>query len=230
MKGQSMDRIQIRLQWQDKITTLAKELGRLLMSEEIFNKTVEIMFRNKKLLSPPIFLNWLTANYVDTVGAGIRRLADRYSRKKYDTLSLLLLLNEVKDNHTVITRSEWVAEYPDFIPREGKNSPNEEFSKFADKKSEYIDVNLLESDIQKIKTKTEPVMYYADKWIAHLDLNRDRKQAPYIKKFGDVLAFLAPTVCKYHLLLAGSDLSGTCKPIFNVNWKSPLKYSWIKDK
>jgi hypothetical protein len=183
------------------------------------------MFRNKKLLSPPIFLNWLTANYVDTVGAGIRRLADRYSRKKYDTLSLLLLLNEVKDNHTVITRSEWVAEYPDFIPRGG---PNEEFNKFADKDSEYIDVNLLERDIQMIKTITETVMNYADKWIAHFDLERDARQAPKIMDFANVLTSLDPIVCKYHLLLAGSDLSGSCKPIFNKNWKSVLKHAWIK--
>lgn len=225
-----MNRMQMRQQWQDKITTIAKELGRLLISQQIFNETVAIMFKDKKLLSPPIFLNWLTTNYVDTVGAGIRRLADPYRKKKYNTLSLCLLLNEVKEKHTIITRTEWVAEYPNFMPRDGEDSPNEEFNKFAAKDCEYIDVRLLENDIQKIKKITDPIMYYVDKWIAHQDLNRDPKKAPYIKKFGDVLTFLGPIVCKYHLLLAGSDLSGTCKPVFNENWKSPLKYAWIKGK
>lgn len=222
-----MNRTQICQQWQNKITTIANELGRLLMSKQIFNETVKIIFKDDKLYSPPIFLNWLTANYVGTIGIGIRRLTDQYSRKKYNTLSMLILLNEVKENNTLITRSKWIAEYPNFIP---EDSRNETFNMFANKDSEYIDVSLLQDDIEKIKTKTEYVTYYADKWIAHLDLTRDPKQAPYIYKFGEVLEFLDPIVCKYHLLLAGSDLSGTCKPVFNYNWKSPLKHAWIKDK
>jgi len=84
-----------------------------------------------------------------------------------------------------------------------------------------------EDAITGIANKTKQIKAFIDKWVVHYDSRRQQHDVP---TFGDVdsaLQLLDEMVCKYHLLLAGSDLSGSCM-VVPGNWKNIVRRVWIE--
>ena len=122
----------------------------------------------------------------------------------------------------MLTRSLFCADWPD-----NQAEANWTFNKFAEKGAEKLNTDWLDKDIAEIKNQTKQVKAFIDKWVVHHDQRRQQINVPTFGNVDSALQFLDEMICKYHLLLAGSDLSGSCMPVAG-NWKNIVRRVWIE--
>ncbi len=209
--------------WEDAIAKIANEMGQLLKSRHIFNETRDIVVPKKSLYMAS-YLSWIADLYVARLSVGVRRIIDTYKAEDFKTFSLLSLLNNIKKNQNVLTRSVFCDRWSEC--QEDNDDANNVFNRFADEESDKLNIEWLNKDIAVINNETKHIKTFIDKWVVHHDLKRKQNQVP---TFGDVdsaLQLLDNIICKYHLLLCGSDLSGSCMPILK-NWKRIVNQVWI---
>jgi len=209
----------MRRKWRRWHERIGNDLGWLLTSHDIFEEIQSVIKSNKKIQLPTLFYRWICDNYAARVSTGLRRLSDSDKR----TISLYRLIEDISENPEAITRDYYTSDYP----REEMDLTDWDFDNFADKGSKFISTFKLGKDMKRLKRDTTRIRKYANKWIAHCDLNRVQLQLPTYREVGEALKRVDELYCKYSLLITRAGTT-TRKPVLQYDWKEPLRHPWIE--
>ncbi|MCQ3944274.1 MAG: hypothetical protein DPW11_00630 [bacterium] len=188
------------------IDTIQDEMTSLLHSEDMFrNRLIPLVEKASVDVSSKRTL--YQAHYT-TMLLGVRRQLGRDAEE----ISLLKLLEKLKENHNLITKSWYSEEWLKDSSLESDNStlsefiaaiPNGEFEEYFGQ--EYLSSEIVDKDIEKLTQATESIKTFVDKRLAH----RDKKDPEIVKEeeYKSALQTLEKLISKYILLLKQVGMS-----------------------
>src|SRR5579863_6851010 len=152
-------------QWRREIEIITSDVTDAIENQFIFNRVSQIVAANQKINRDNLFWDHLSANFGASSVLGIARQVDERS----EVISLLKLLEDIKNNPGVATKT-WLADlYQAKLPRQlGEQAFAEHFGLGED-----IDPAILVEDIRKLKSATAKVARFRHTRIAHK--NADKK-------------------------------------------------------
>lgn len=189
-----------------EIKTIQDEITEILYFEDVFRN------RAKSLLSDPnvdgYVKDTLVKNHYSSILIAIRRQLGEFTNE----VSLLRLLQKLREHPTLITEDWYAAEWLDesSLLNQAKESndgllenfvrgiPVSEFQTNFGIKG-HLDEKLLEADIESLKSATDKIKQYVDKKLAHTDKTSPERvtEQDYFK----ALKVLEDLTRKYILLL-----------------------------
>ena len=205
--------------WIDKI--YEEEVVSLVEHQQIFRDIQDIIKANPNIQKPNAFYRFLEDTYGAYIVIGIRRQI----KCDKDSISLIRLLTEIKQNPCVMSRNRFVGLYQAGLQSVAMDIFDEHFSGNC---TNHIDPAIVQQDLDKLKAHNVKVEEYADKRVAHHD-----KRKPKVLTFCELdppINCLKKLVIKYHLLLTATDLTNCFVPpyleadmkvIFSVPWILP---------
>lgn len=213
----------IRRKWKRWLERIGDDVGWLLTSHDIFEKIQRILKSNKNIQTPALLHRWIVDNYAARVSIGIRRLSDHDKR----AISLYRLIKEISENPDALTRDWFVSQYQKMMRQ--MRLADRDFDIFANKGGKTVSKFKLKRDMKRLEKDTNRIRKFANKWIAHCDINRTSLQVPTYKDVNRALSDVDTLFCKYWLLLTRGGMS-TRKPVLQYDWKEPLRHPWIEMK
>ncbi len=217
------EKVQFRQKWKKWIYEIGRDLGDLLISQDVIKEVSQIFASNKRIQSSPFFFNWIQDNYIDSVVVGIGRCYDRDSR----TISLHNLIKEVIENPEAITRDYFVSRYEKRMQDDGIADCH--FDIYAEANEQFVSESKLRADQVLLDDETRRIKGFRDQWVAHLDENRPLKQLATHNDVENALKVLDKIFRKYYVLIDGAGML-TAKPALTFDWKEPLRHVWIEKK
>jgi hypothetical protein len=207
--------------WGRWLGKIYEEVTLLVWSKDIYDRIGEIVVGNPSINTANQFYRWLARNYVHTALMGIRRQADLDP----NAISLIKLLEDMKNNFHLLTRAHYLSLYPSEMRELG----NDDFDGLAGvDASEYpkekIDADLIV--LQKIKRLHGE---FIDRRIAHLDRKNLLGEISTFKDLGQAIEQLETMVKEYYLLLTGSSVL-RLSPIPQHDWETIFREPWIPSR
>jgi AbiU2 len=208
-----------RLQkWCSWLQVITGDVQTLYLFRDIFNGTIDIVKSNDQIDKSSIFFGFFFNTYIDSVVMGIRR---QTKANNDDSISLAKLLKEMTKNPESITRSYFYSLHHSSNPVRMINMQIG-FNQFAKPDSSYIDSELVEQDLHRLKDTCKSVEAYADQRVAHWD----KKTMPFDLTLEDIfkaLDILGDLVKRYNLLFFATNLkiepvTGPVFHIFKIPW------------
>ena len=213
--------------WEKWLETIRYEVMDLVRSKHIFWKLGNIVKNNPKIQKPNSFYEFSGKTYFAYALMGIRRQIKPHK----DSISFAGLLQEIIEMPYVLSRARFVALYETNARFEAYH----DFMQFARKDAEYIDSNLVQRDLDKLKKLGREVEVFADKQIAHCDKRLEKK----FRKFEDdasankqppinvCIDFLAELMEKYWLLFKAEALVDLLVMPTVDYWDEIFRQPWI---
>jgi hypothetical protein len=171
-------------------------------------------------LPPSLFFDYVRNTYGVTQAATIRRQAEVDPPR---VVSLASLLSEIRSEPERLTRQRFV----DLYDPERKDLGQEAFNeKFAGEASDHADPDIVQADIDVLRSTAETVERYVDRHIAHIDRKR-LKTLP--ATFGDLdraIDTIGELFTKYALLLTASTW-WTLVPVPQHDWLAVFSQAWL---
>lgn len=131
--------------WHAWIGILDKEVRDLYTQRHVFQSVQEIVRDNSQIQSPGDFNYWLTAWYASSMSVAVRRQTDANK----DSISYRRLLEEMKNNPTVLSRSRYKAAYVDDDYTE--SDADEGFDQLVGRGRAHIDSADVAKEIQDLE-------------------------------------------------------------------------------
>ena len=180
------------------------------------------------------FANLVLQGYVTFIVMGIRRQL----KAKGNEISLIGILEDIKQNNQYISKKYLISLY--LLRYQDVSNHNKEILKEmaeGDWKKlvgdyEYLPSEVVENDIKKLKDSAKEIEYFADKYVAHHDRERDDIKAgvtlnkidPALENFGNIYK-------KYLMLVEGYALTSlTPTPQFNDQKFFDEFEIWLKER
>jgi hypothetical protein len=221
----------------DKWTTWINRIEyqvKILMMYRAFNADyVAIVNANSSLSPNNHYLSYFRAIYHDGATMAIRRQAKSHR----DSVSLQRLMREIAEKPKLISRTWTRSFYRQPLPsgniyddERAQFLADNTYKRFADESGEYLDVGLIEKDLETLKSRTASVVQLADRAIAHDDCGGVKLHAPLT--FNDLdaaIITLEEITRKYIVLLTGRSFS-SLTPIDQANSRSVFIYHGLKDE
>jgi hypothetical protein len=150
----------------------------------------------------------------------IRAFADR----DRGTHAIGFLIDSFARNANLISRQDVIDHLGSLSPVELQNDfePAVKFQEGTDR----IDPEPINSDKEELESKVKLVKTFADKWIAHLDKDRQDYPPPDIFEFDGLIDYLDKLYCKYLRWLTASDMESAEPKIF-LPWAAAYSVPWI---
>jgi hypothetical protein len=145
------------------LPTIRGEVTLLVFSNNVYSEISKAVIDNPNLNVANPFYNWLTRNYLHTTLMGVRRQVDQHN----DAISLFKLLQDMKNNCSLLTRTNFLGLY--------ENDPiwmeaaNDAFDDLAGNGLEVFPVEKLDADIERLNQIDCLYKEYIDRRIAHYD-------------------------------------------------------------
>ena len=222
--------------WEKWLETIREEVMDLVRSRHIFWKLGNVVKNNVKIQKPNSFYEFAGKTYFAYALMGIRRQIKPHK----DSISFAGLLQEIIEMPYVLSRARFVALYE----TSARFEAGHDFAQFARKDAEYIDPNLVQQDLDKLKKLGREVEVFADKQIAHCDKRlekkfrkfeddaSDNKQSPInVPSFGELdvcIDFLAELTEKYWLLFKAESLVDLLAMPTVDYWDEIFRQPWIR--
>lgn len=163
-------------------------------------------------------------NYIAAQTMSIRSLTDSDT----GTDSLVTWLKSLAQNASMISKRDMEDFYLETFPTI-QGTPL--LSHVAFDSNYRIDPHPVQMEVDSLLQKADKVRTYADKYVAHADMNRNDYSPPDLGDLHDVIDSLDITFCKYELMLTGGDRhQGSAELIINRDWMSPYYQPWIKNQ
>ncbi len=203
-------------QWQEEIEKITEEVEDLLSSKQDAEE-FEAIIKANSFVQQHIGSFWehYKLNYVYFIVSKIWHQIDEDSR----SLSLINLLNDLLNNHKMITKQWWVSTAPDAL-----SSMTFEM-KFG--KGDELDPNIIREDIQKLKDVTKEIKELRHKNIGHKDKSGKFASSISYAKIKDAIHEIERIVINYQLLLTQSGYT-SLTPIPQYDWQEAFTKPWIK--
>ena len=220
--------------WEKYLKSIRYEVTNLVRSKHIFGKLRDIVKDNPKIQKPNSFYEFAAETYFASAVMGIRRQIKPHK----DSISFVGLLQEIVKMPCVLSRKRFVSLYE----KDAQSEANHDFAQFAQESAKYIDPNLVQQDLDKLKGLGHEVEIVANKQIAHTDEQLEKKFQKFendtsdsmelpinIPSFGEIGAcidYLAELTKKYWLLFNGS--CGDLPVEYLVDyWDEIFRQPWI---
>ncbi len=213
--------------WKQWLNTINRDIVGLAHQRRIFREIAEMFRANPTLQqSDGTVWEWLAENYATTAAVGVRRQADRSSRRP--VISLERLLTEIAANPGVLTREWFVRQYvqdrPPIARRDFQRMGERGFNNFAGPTSKRISARRVLSDRQKLRTAAARVTHYVNKRLAH----RARRGYRGPATFADLSAAideLGRLLQRYQLLVNQAAM-GFVEPVIQGDWEAVFRVPW----
>ncbi len=219
-KGETKD-ISVRIAyWRDWIQgDIAEQVRGIWFKRRAFESWNDIV--GFAQLDSSFFVEWVNENYLRSLAMVVRSMCDKNKR----TRSLYLLLNNIKDEAHILTREWWISRYPDSINTEYHYDMYKRYLRAFDNISYegvHLDPKIVYQDIQELDKMSDKVRPYANKYVAHLDKDR--------QKFGLAMGSLHSAADKlYEIFHRWHDF--LCKVNSSVpsvrQWENDFTKPWI---
>ena len=206
--------------WLDRIER--DQLRDLLINRHIFNQFRDVISPHTGTYHGADLARWMAQNYVAFASTAIRRLVERPNRK-WQSVSLVILLEELAANDTLLSRTRFRRFYKSEI---AKMIVDRDFDSIArTKNSQLVSATRIRRDLRELKAITDPVKSLVDKVVAHTE--HDRRKLPKIKygQIGDAVDFIEALFKRYSLLIRGS-CPCPLVPLTDFNVTHDLKKIW----
>jgi len=165
------------------------------------------------------FFTYLGDWYATTQASAVRRQADPSPR----VISLTVLLTEIRDDPTRLSREWFLAHYDTLDRRYGE----EEFDEhFAGKVGTHIDPEIVAADLHSLIESAERVREHVDKLVAHTD-RRPPETPLTFDELNAAIEGMTHLFEKYTLLLTMSSW-GTLVPVPQYDHLAIFREPWIK--
>lgn len=206
--------------------SICHELTNLALIRKIQSGLRDMVSANPELQKHSAFYAISNLIYGDSVLMYIRRQV----RRDCDSVSLIKLLDDLKDNSSMITRDFFVSLYVkgkcDSDIESFRRLGERDFNKyFSEDDSALLSISLVEKDIAILKDISSSSADYIDRRLAHLD-KREPKNIPTIEEIEKWCDTVNLIFKKYILLLTASDYK--IEPILFHDWKAIFRSAWIK--
>jgi hypothetical protein len=209
--------------WERDLETIKNEVLGLHHNRDVYRTVGQIVDEHGQL-PPSLFFNYAQRTYAVTQSAAIRRQAEVDPRR---VVSLASLLAELGTEPERLTRERFVALYDDpdpYFERLGRTTFDE---RFAGEVGDHIDPKIVEADLNDLRTTSDGVERYVDRYIAHTD----RESLKTLPTFGDIdkaIDVIGETFKKYALLLTASSWA-TLEPVAQHDWQAIFRQAWIRE-
>jgi hypothetical protein len=205
---------ELAAKWRENIAGLAEELNLAWIDRSVFVAVRDALVRNPG--PDATFLLSYSRVYAQSQVMLVRRLADDDDMSR----SLFALLERMKRNPAVITRTPWVADrmaaMPEPVAGDDALSANmqaalrahhraksdAEFTRIAGP-GECLDRATLQQDQVTLRADLAAVITYADNVVAHLDPTRDEHRLTF-REIHDAIDRAGEMVNRYSAFLTGS--------------------------
>jgi len=208
------------------IDPIESEVIRMMGNREIFQELIKISKNNPKISRGNSFWDFLKESYVALMVSAVCRQTDTDSR----SASLINLLNTLLKPQVSkeITKDWYCQQYhrdddimPGLMEGIGKGDFEEHFGS-----GEYIDISIVQADLNELIEKTKKIKTYRNKRIAHRDSNNKLVFDVNFNDLDEAIETVRKIASRYYLLLkqGGNDLI----PVDQTDWQEVFTVPWIK--
>ena len=192
-----------------------------------YKELAKIIENNSAINVPNHFYDFIKLNFLSHSVVSIWRQID----KNGNSLSLINLLNEILKHPETITKEWFVSHYTknkeglieELEKSRGQGEFEQEFGLL-----EYIDPQIIRSDIDLLLKNTEEIKKFRNKRIAHWDKDKNLVFDIDLKAIETIVNTIEQIVIKYNMLLRQAGYSdNTLLPVFQYDWKKIFKVAWI---
>lgn len=206
-------------QWKREIKVITNDVMDAIENQFIFNRVSEIVAANSKINKDNLFWDHFAASFGASSVLGITRQVD----ERTEVISLLKLLEDIKDNPGIATKT-WLADlYEATLPRQmGEQAFVEHFGSGED-----VDPAILEEDIRQLKVATSKVARFRHTRIAHKNASEKLVVDLSFDEAREALKVIEELVIKYNLLLNGGGFQ-KLMPEIQYGWEIVFRTPWIE--
>lgn len=205
--------------WNRWIEQIENEIVYILSSRILYKGYGDIVRANEGVLDEgAVFHNWIVDNYVTFVAMAVRRQLDTDK----DSISLVRLLTDIKNNPKSLTREAHVAFYIALPMDIGRAHGNRCFTENAGS-GDFIDSAIVEADLIKLREASKKIGQLATRKIAH----KSTKTIPSMtfNEVDECIEVIKTITRRYILLLRAAD--NILEPMM-PDWQNIFTQKWIK--
>lgn len=204
--------------WNKWLDVIYREITSLSVNRNIFWEVQKMIKNNPKIQKPSSFYEFLGSVYVASALIGVRRQV----KVDKQSISFVRLLKEICDTPEVLSRTRFVDLYRASAVQ---RSVDRDFDKFAGKGKNYVNRDLVNLDLQKLREKAGKCEKYADQRVAHFDKGAI-KNVPTFRDLDDCIDFLEELLKKYYLLFRAASLLSILS-VWQYDWKAIFREPWL---
>ncbi len=206
-------------EWISMLKQIEDSISDLLWNRLFFQEFMSIVEANSQLPENNYFVVWIWENYLYNAAIGVRRFLDKDTR----SVSLYLLLKDIRENHEILSRERYTALFKGTRYADDFDYINIGFDELVGEGKEHIEPADVEDDIKKLVVRTEVLNTYVNKTVAHLD-KENLETLPTIKDLDDSIDLIVKLVQKYYAILhAGTTI---LQPVPQRSWKNIFNVAW----
>ena len=206
-------------EWNGWLEAMKNEVTNLFVERHIFWEVRKIIEANPAIQVSSTFYEWMGSVYAAYASIGLRRQIDKDER----SISLRRLLEQIKDQPEVLSRTRYVALWDDPVVR--KRFADEAFDRFAGSGKPHIDPAMVEEDCSQLVKMIDGVKGYVDKRVAHYD-REGPTTVPTFADLNECLDFVEDLLIKY-LAVFRAESWRSVLPVWQHDWKQIFRHPWI---
>jgi hypothetical protein len=208
--------------------TIVRELVDLAIIREVFHGVREMGRKNSALQQHSAFHSVFSLNYSHSVLMYVRRQV----RPDHDSVGLIMLAKELRDNCKLVTQDYYVGLYTQNAIDERDREQLERWGrsvfleKFGGTVKTHLDPAVIEADIADLNAIGDASSSFTDRRLAHLD-RREPKRIPTHQELDHWCDTLNDKLKKYISLLDAADFR--IAPVLSHDWRAIFRTAWLPD-
>lgn len=169
---------------------------------------------------------WMVHSYIAFAATAIRRMIEpprKQSNRKWQSISLVILLQDVAANDTVLTRQRYKSLYKNSV---ALRFADRDFNKIAgSEKASHVTADRIRRDIRKIETACAPVERLVNKVVAHTEADRRKVGSIKYAQIDSAINLLEAMFQRYSLLIHGK-VCDPLVPLDDIDVRADFKKIW----
>lgn len=216
---QGQDPVTRIAEWDGMLGEIEDDLITVAWNRQIYRGISEIVAANHDIPESGFF-EFFGEAYAASQSVAIRRQLDADRRAE----SFGRLLRQIARQPSVLTRDHYLGHYHDDHARLWGEQIWD--TRWGGTVGTHVDSDIVEGDLESLRSAAEPIKHYVDQHIAHRD--RRRSEPPTFADLDHAIDAFEPLVGAYGDLIRGAGL-GRLEPTPQYDWLAPFRIAWIRD-
>ena len=196
--------------WKSWLPSLIEEVGRLESFLSMRQQFGKIVMESHHKGSRDFFWTFAGFSMIDELVIRIGRLCDRQNNTKERRVrSLRAMLDECEKYHSHFSRRRVLGRVKppdDRVKLIGYNYLNTRFDEWVGKHSPHLPQSAITDEIKVLETTTRKIIVYRNKFVAHIDFQKNSRRAPKLIEVTNSVEILKTLTQKYAFLIDGRDV------------------------